>query len=639
MGNLPSRERQIGFHGRRERGFALYLIFLILGAAALITIASSISPTSVNSRDQAVRAAILSEARQALVGWAITRGSTSSPGTDRPGDLPAPDTASEATPNYDGDRDTGCMDGTKTTGLPLISNSVNVRCLGRLPWRDLKLALQPPAERDQNNNAKVGEQDVEGKMPWYAVSANLTRIDNCLSMLNPETVNLPYAGFNCGSSSNVPYPWLTVRDSNGNIISDRVAFVVILPGPVIGSQQRNAAPNLGGASQYLDDLTVSSGCSAPCVPGNYSNSDLDNDFIAGDESGSFNDRLVYMTIDDLMAAVENQVASNIAAALKTAATETYTEDPKSTSNAGTPRYFWLAPFNPAGTAYQPAAISTYRGMLPGHAIGDSVSTGFQWSMSAGTPVSISGSTVTAGEVRNYTVPAESGSCTWNTSLSVTTENLIRTVNCSGTQWYPKSGVTVRLVSLSYTGSTTTTQISTNPLAGNLVIVPATTGSAITRSVRRSSLTGVSMYIYDFYYNPGTSSYEFVGYGTESGGSGYSIQTWGINYYPSLMSTWYYNNDWHRFVYIAMSTGYLPGGGNSCGGSCFTVRLNGKVISSNNIGVVLNSGKTLSGQSRSPHNTTLSNYFEGSNSAAGTLIFDKTVPVTSTANDHVVTIAP
>ena len=385
MGNLPSRERQIGFHGRRERGFALYLIFLILGAAALITITSSISPTSVNSRDQAVRAAILSEARQALVGWAITRGSTSSPGTDRPGDLPAPDTASEATPNYDGDRDTGCMDATKTTGLPLISNSVNVRCLGRLPWRDLKLALQPPAERDQNNNAKVGEQDVEGKMPWYAVSANLTRIDNCLSMLNPETVNLPYAGFNCGSSSNIPYPWLTVRDSNGNIISDRVAFVVILPGPVIGSQQRNAAPNLGGASQYLDGLTVSSGCSAPCVPGNYSNSDLDNDFIAGDESGSFNDRLVYMTIDDLMAAVENQVASNIAAALKTAATETYTEDPKTTSNAGTPRYFWLAPFNPAGTAYQPAAISTYRGILPGHAIGDSVSTGFQWSMSAGRP--------------------------------------------------------------------------------------------------------------------------------------------------------------------------------------------------------------------------------------------------------------
>lgn len=604
----------------------MYFILLLLGAAATVTVVSMISSTALQTREQAGHAKILAESRQALIGWAITRGSstTSDTGNDRPGDLPAPDVAdtAESTPNYDGDPETLCMDGSRPTGLPLTSNSVNVRCLGRLPWLTLKMALQSPSE-----------QDAEGKMPWYAVSANLSRIDSCMSMLNPETVNRPYTGFSCASSTNLPYPWLTVRDTRGNVLSNRVAFVVLLPGRVVSDQIRPASPSLGGASQYLDSMTVLSGCASPCVPGTYSNADFDNDFIAGDASDTFNDKLVYVTIDELMAAAENQVASAVADALKTAATSTYTE------SAPTPRYFWLAPFNPAGTAYQAAAIGTARGMLPGHSTGSSVSTGFSWSITDSAPVYVSGSTVTEAEVRNYSAPAGTGSCVWTTSLTVTTENLLRTVQCSAVQYYPKDGVTIRLISLSYTGSSSTPVVSTNPAAANLVIVPATTASPITRSVTRTTLSSVSMYIVDYYYNPLDSLYYFVGYGTENASSGYSIRTWGINYYPTLMRNWYYNNEWHRFTYAAIASPYQPGGSNSCSSNCFTVRLNDSTVVSNAPGVVLNAGQVLSGQNRSPHNTTLSNYFESNNNSSTTLVFDRKNPLSSTFNDHAVAITP
>lgn len=628
---------------RRQRGFGIYILVLILGAVATVTVVSMMTSSTLKTREQTTHAQILAESKRALIGWAITRGSSTSTdtGTDRPGDLPAPDVldTAESTPNYDGDQETGCMDGSRVTGMPLINSSVNVRCLGRLPWLILKMSLQAPSE-----------QDAEGKMPWYAVSANLTRIDSCMTMLNPATVNLPYSGFNCASASNLPYPWLTVRDTRGNVLSSRVAFVVMLPGAVLGSQQRRASPNLGDASQFLDSMTVPAGCATPCVPGTYSNADLDNDFIAGDAGDTFNDKLVYVTIDELMEAVENQVAGAVGGAVKAAATSTYTEAPPAA------RFFWLAPFNPAGSAYQSAAVNTNRGMLPGHAVGGSFATGFQWAMTSTAPVTRSG-TVNSSEVRSYTVPAGQGSCSWTSLVaSPSTTDLLRRVQCTATVTNPETGVTRRLITLTYTGSTppATIPVSTNPASANLVISPATATSTITRSVNRTTLSTVTLQITDYddnsgntwSWNPWTSAWEYgppiVGYGTESGGSGYSIRTWGISYFPSLMRNWYITNEWYRFIYLAIAPGYQPGGANSCAAasSCFTVRLNGNTAVSSLPGVVLSAGRSLSALSQTRHNTTLGNYFEAGNDAASsTLIFDRQTPISDSFNDQVIAIAP
>jgi len=606
----------------------MYVVVMIIGAVSTVTVASVLTARALQTKEVVDQAAVLAEAKQALIGWAITSGSTSNPGTNRPGDLPAPDVADTAEfpmHNYDGDAEAACMDGTRVTGMPLISASVNVRCLGRLPWRVLKASIPAPSE-----------QDAEGRMPWYAVSANLTRIDTCLSVLNSEIVTRSYPGSHvCASATSLPYPWLTVRDARGNVISNRVAFVVIAPGTVVGSQQRRAAPNLGGAADFLDSVTVPSGCSAPCVPGTYSNADLDNDFIAGDASDTFNDRLLYVTIDDLLAAVENHVASTIAGTLRSFAT-TYSD------SAPNPRYPWLAAFNPAGSATPDASVGTVRGMVPTHVLSSSFTTGFTWALGGSPPVNRSG-TVNSSEVRNYTVPAGQGSCLWSPTG-------MHRVECTATVTNPEPGVTRRAITLRYTGSSTTPTVSSDPTSSNLVISPAGSGTLTSRSVNRTTLSNVTLQIIDYDdtsitwswnpFNGGSWVYgaEIVGYGTEAAGSGYSIRTSGITFYP-VLPAWYIANEWHRYIYAALAPGYQPGAGNSCGSGCLSVRLNTRTLTSTAQGLVLSAGPLLSGQNRSPHNTTLSNYFDNSNNwTVGSSTFDRQTPRSSTFNDQVAIVA-
>jgi hypothetical protein len=651
---LPARKalHPISLRPLRQRGFGIYILVLILGAVATVTVVSMMTSSTLKTREQTTHAQILAESKLALIGWATTRGSTTNPGLDRPGDLPAPDiTRSSETPanNYNGDRNnTGCL--SVLDGTSLVSYDRNARCLGRLPWRDLKMALQAPSE-----------QDAEGRMPWYAVSANLTRIDVCFGKLNSETVNLAYNGFpaDCTASPptspaapNPPYPWLTVRDGRGNVISNRVAFVVMVPGAVVGSQQRPASP-LGAANQYLDSMTVAAGCAAPCVPGTYSNADLDNDFIAGDSSATFNDKLLYVTIDDLMAAVENQVAAYIAKVLKTEITI------QNAAPIPAPKTSWLAAFNPGVNSYKSAIVGNARGMLPDeHVDGGNFTTGFQWAMSSTAPVTRSG-TVNSSEVRSNSVPAGQGSCTWTpitTAIIPTYTNYLQRVQCTGTRNNPETGVTRRVVSLAYNGSAapSTIPVDSNYASANLVISPATSTTTLSRSVNRGTLNSVTLQITDYDDNSTTWSWnpwlgawvygpEIVGYGTENAGSGYSIRTWGISYFPPLsFANWYTANEWWRFIYIAIAPGYQPGGANSCAAanSCFSVRNNGNTAQTSLAGVVLSAGRALSALSQTRHNTTLGNYFEGGNDAASsTLIFDRQTPISDSFNDQVIAITP
>jgi hypothetical protein len=224
------------------------------------------------------------------------------------------------------------------------------------------------------------------------------------------------------------------------------------------------------------------------------------------------------------------------------------------------------------------------------------------------------------------------------------------VQCTASVSNPEPGVTRRVISLTYTGSGTTSVVSNSPTAGNLVIVPATATSAITRSVNRTTLGTVTLQITDYddtsttwSWNPWLSQWvygpEITGYGTESGGAGNSIRTWGINYFPSIMRNWYIANEWYRFIQIAIAPGYEPGGANSCAAasSCFSIRNNGNTTQSSLAGVVLSAGRTLSGLGQTRHNSMLGNYFEGGNTSPTTLVFDRQNPLSNTFNDHAVAI--
>lgn len=276
----------------KQKGVTLILMAFLIGLLVTAFVIKSFDVASINSLRDANASKILADAKTALIGYSLSRIGAG----ERPGDMPSPDrllTPNESppvggSPNYDGAIDS-------CTGI----GTVAMNCFGRLPWQALGMSIPNPTQNDEL-----------GLMPWFAVSANL--IDVCLQELNPNILNYVYPGsypVGCPGtpvSGVLPHPWLTVRDAKGNILSNRVAIVLLLPGQAINGQTRPLAP-LNGAPSYLDAVTVPAGCAAPCIPGTYSNADADNDFImASGVAGSIadaNDRILYITIDELINAL------------------------------------------------------------------------------------------------------------------------------------------------------------------------------------------------------------------------------------------------------------------------------------------------------------------------------------------------
>ncbi len=297
LGNSTLKTRQ------RQTGIALITLMFVVALIATTIILSSLDSNHFQSARNQADSDQLLQAKMALIAYAIG----TSGGGQRPGDLVYPDILSDA--NYDGSTDS-CLDATAANGLPAVNSGANMRCLGRFPWKDLGLSIESSSENDP-----------DGRMPWLAVSANLVD-PTCLVSLNSDTLSLPYNGYACTGES-VPHPWLTVRDALGNVLSNRVAAVILIPGSPVGNQSRPASPNLGNAGQYLDTITVvdSAECVAPHVAGTYTNAGLNNEFIMANDAKQiadddpcyqhpyqFNDKLIYITIEELMAEVEKRVA-------------------------------------------------------------------------------------------------------------------------------------------------------------------------------------------------------------------------------------------------------------------------------------------------------------------------------------------
>ena len=129
--------------------------------------------------------------------------------------------------------------------------------LGRLPWRTLGL----PDPRDGS-----------GERLWYAVSRAYSRNPAGAPPLNTDT----------------PGP-LTVT---GTAPAADVVAVVFAPGTIVGNQLRNAA-GLNLAQNYLEGGNDVAGATS---------------FATAAASASFNDRLLPVTRDALLAAVEMRVA-------------------------------------------------------------------------------------------------------------------------------------------------------------------------------------------------------------------------------------------------------------------------------------------------------------------------------------------
>ena len=160
--------------------------------------------------------------------------------------------------------------------------------------------------------------DALGNRLWYAVSRNLVhKYENDPAnpnpadpIINPDIIHAPV------------YPWIKVLDRNGTLISDRVAAVIIAPGTPLNGQVRSSPT--AGAAEYMDKIQRGATI--------FSNQNYDiagEDFIMGEDSRNidvsdttyqkpyyFNDKLVFITIDELIEALEQRAAMEAKSLLK-----------------------------------------------------------------------------------------------------------------------------------------------------------------------------------------------------------------------------------------------------------------------------------------------------------------------------------
>lgn len=523
----------------RQNGMVLMmmLIIVILGAAAVLVGALRSAAVQIDRNKTAAN--LLALAREVAIGNIV-----GGLGGQSPGNTLRPDSFSstESPYNYDGSADGGCFDASKgssspVAGLPLIGSGANMRCLGRLPWKELSLSIGTPSENDPY-----------GIMPWYAVSANL--VDPANVTFNSELLN----------ASPPLHPWLTVRDMNGNVLSNRVAFIVIIPGPALSGQSRTRSPNLGGPSQYLDSIAVPAACTAPCVPGTYKNYDLDDDYIIGDDSNpQFNDKLIYVTIDTLMPLVEKRIGREVKGCL----------DGYASNNAG--QYPWAAPVSDV-TNYD-GVSNTLFGRLPA---------------TSPTP------SATVQQLLNLLAALQ------------TALNNYKNGNNYKTQAYIDAMLQAGNNLASY--ASTQTPATAAPLDQASLNQAYNAGTSVVNPNPQTSWTNkqASDLVKNAQKQIDQASTFFDSKNHGSLGSSKFIVGWPSN--CTLFSSAYWP-DWRNLVFYQIATGYAPSGSGSCGGTCLTVNGSANTVGSNGTyhAVVAMAGKILSG-TRIP--SSIANYLEG-----------------------------
>ena len=281
----------------KQKGAVLILMAFIIGLGALAYLLYAFDPARLRLEQDKKTMQTLNEAKQALIAWAVSHPNT-------PGLMPYPDRKGDG--NYDDTSD--CYISTVDFNY-LFS-------LGRLPlFRSEPFCIN--AKVSVTSGLSSDFRDGSGERLWYEVSKNLLHDyknnggnpNGTSPIINPSIVNNP------------AYPWFTIRDRNGVVISSRVTAVIIAPGEPIGGQDRSGG--IADPNQYLDKITMADNTVYQNY--NYPTNDIDvKEFIIGENFKTvakndptyknqaiqpyyYNDKLVYITVDELMYALEKRV--------------------------------------------------------------------------------------------------------------------------------------------------------------------------------------------------------------------------------------------------------------------------------------------------------------------------------------------
>jgi hypothetical protein len=253
---------------RPQHGAVLILLVIALGVLAAAVFVGMLSSSDIQNQRDKTTAAALAEAKAAMVGFALAN-------QDTPGGFSYPDRGADG--NYDGHGDCVTSGFNNSQLLGKFPTSVEDGCTGSFGI--------PAFETDP--------RDAAGERVWYAVSQNLVKRTGA----NFPTINT--------TTLATPQNWLTVRDQNGNVLSNQVAFIVIAPSVALAGQSRSGA--IPPAQNFLDNYTINGTT--------YKNWDSDLDFISAPPTNStanqFNDRLLYVTASELANRLVDRVAGTV----------------------------------------------------------------------------------------------------------------------------------------------------------------------------------------------------------------------------------------------------------------------------------------------------------------------------------------
>ena len=448
------------------------------------------------------------------------------------------------------------------------NGSPNTPCrrksLGRLPWR--RLGLHDP-------------RDGTGERLWYALADNFRANGHKHRPLNSETA-----------------AELVLDGRTG------VAAVIAAPGRPLPFQDRardrfDPAQYLEGGNEVPGDAayTTRGSTSVPLLP-------------TGAAHDRFNDRVVAISRDDLMAAAGRRVLAEVRVLLREYR-NTYSNMP------------WLVPWDRAaeGVLAVPGTIS---GRLPLAPAGAVLTTSFRVSGSpSGGSVSTSG-TVDAAALRALAgaPSAPAGQCTWT---------VVSRVDCTGEGRVSLGPDRERVFRFDL------------HLAGEAEVAPSAPADVRRRGVRGSEWAGDSyIEVLDLAggVETGRGRIEFAA-GPLQG----SLAVEGVAYPIGVGGEapgWLIENQWRRFLLAAFAPAFTAGGAADCGapGRCLELvrtHFDGRTGESAAVAVAVLAGPALSHQQRAAAG--LFQWFEGENANPANLRYE-TRHSSQSFNDRAAAIA-
>lgn len=246
----------------KQKGFALLLFVTALATATTALAIKTLNNNGMNTqiaRDK-ITAAALAQAKDALIGYAITYAETH-PGNVE-GYLPCPDISGTAI-GGEGAAEGSC-------------GAKNVSAIGRFPWKTLDL----PVLRGGDNECL-----------WYTVSGTY-KYNQKTDLMNWDTNGQLQVYASDGTTLLTP-------------LDNQAVAVIFSPGTAAPGQNRSGttAPVCGGnytVSNYLDAVGTINNASVSNI------ANANSPFRIGDSSLNTSDRLVYITQRDIWNAIKKR---------------------------------------------------------------------------------------------------------------------------------------------------------------------------------------------------------------------------------------------------------------------------------------------------------------------------------------------